>query len=99
MLTRRRFLIGAGLIALAGDVPLRRLLMAGGGSGGYPHTGGTVTEQGAWVRESGNPIVTPTLSWEHNGIQEPSVIYDGVGDWKMLARAAWTTTAAIEYFT
>src|SRR4051794_21508886 len=70
--------------------------MVGGGSGGFrPHP----VEQGAWQRVDGNPIVTASLSWEYSGLQEPSVLYDGPGDWKMLARAAWTGTAAIEYFT
>lgn len=76
---------------------MRRLLMAGGGGSFTPPP--SVQEQGSWVRDAGNPIITATLVWEYSGIQEPSVIYDGPGDWKMLARAAWTGTSAIEYFT
>lgn len=73
----------------------RRLLLGGLTTGVFA----AVQEQGAWVRVVGNPILEAALSWEHNGLQEASVLYEGPGDWKMLARAAWTTTAAIEYFT
>jgi predicted GH43/DUF377 family glycosyl hydrolase len=60
---------------------------------------GFVQEQGAWVRHPDNPIIVPTIYWENDGIQEPSVLYEGPGDWKMLARIGWAGSAAIVYLT
>jgi hypothetical protein len=94
VLSRRRFLVALG--GLGGLMLIRRLLLAGGG-GSFPAP--PIDEQGRWVRNAGNPIVIPTIGWEYDGIQEFTVLYEGVGDWKALARIGWTGTSAIIYLT
>jgi predicted GH43/DUF377 family glycosyl hydrolase len=49
------------------------------GRGNYPEIsiGVAISSDGlSWEKYQANPIITPTLSWENNGIFQPSVIYD-----------------------
>lgn len=48
-------------------------------------------DRGKWVKNSGNPIIIPTQSWEGTMVAEPKTIVESDGSFTMFYSGNWTT--------